>query len=136
MRKNDDKRNTGHRFISCVLLGAVCGLICAVFLFMIFALLISSGKVPESMMPYITVFAALAGATIGSVVTVKRYKAKLMLGGLAVGGVMFALTLIGSAISDNSSLFGSMTPILMLAFICGGVFGSLLNLNKKKHKHV
>ncbi len=135
MRKLEDKKNLTHGFAFSVGIGIAVGFLSILVIFAIFAAIIASGKISDSMMLYITVSASLAGSLIGSIAAVKRFKGKIMTVSLSVGALMFLITLIGSAFSENGALIGRMTPILFLTFILGGIIGGFLNVKRKKHKH-
>lgn len=135
MRKNEDKKNTHRGFAPSILIGTAVGFLIALILFAVIAALISSGKLSESLMRYITVLISLLGAVIGSFVAVKNYKRMIMTVALSVGGSMFLITFLGSAFSDSGSLVGHMTPVLLITFLSGSILGGLLNMKKKKHKH-
>lgn len=135
MRKNDDKKNLSHGFAASIGIGAAVGFLSILILFAIFSAIITSGKISDSLMSYITVFAALVGSLIGAVVAVKRFKSKIMTVGLSVGALMFVITLIGSAFSNSDALIGKMTPALFIAFLLGGIIGGFLNVKRKKRKH-
>lgn len=133
MRKIDDKKNTGNRFISSVVIGAGTGFLAAVVLFAVFAAIIAAGKMSENLMIYLTVFSALTGAAAGSVTAAKRYKSKIMLIGMSVGTLMFLVTLIASAFNESSDILGRLTPVLFLTFLAGGIIGGFMTLKRKRH---
>ncbi len=135
MRKNDDKKNLSRGFIPSVVIGTAVGFLMILILFAVFSAIIASGKISDSMMVYITAFAAFIGTLIGAVVAAKRLKGKIMTVSLSVGILMFLLTLISSAFSESSALIGKLTPALFAAFIVGAVTGGFLRIRRKKHKH-
>jgi putative membrane protein (TIGR04086 family) len=134
MRKIDDKKGIYHGFVLSVLMGAAVGFLLVLVLFAIFSAFISSGKLSDNLMEYIMVFAAFAGAVTGSVVAVKRHKARVVTVGISVGAVMFLVTLLGASFSEKGGILNSLTPALLLALVIGGVVGALLCLRRKKHK--
>lgn len=134
MRKFDDKKGIYHGFVLSVLTGAAVGFLVVLVLFGIFSALISSGKLSDNLMEYIMIFVSFVGAAIGSVVAVKRHKARVVVVGLSVGAVMFVVTLIGASFSEKGGILNSLTPAMLLALILGGVVGALLCLKRKKHK--
>src|SRR5690554_4362169 len=101
MRKNEEKKSSGYKFIYSVLFGTVTGFILAILLFAIFAALIASGKAPESLMPYLTVLTAFLSAAAGAVMAVRLHRGRLLVVGLSVGALMFVLTFICSLFSDS-----------------------------------
>ncbi|NLT14024.1 MAG: TIGR04086 family membrane protein [Clostridiales bacterium] len=135
MRKNDDKKNISHGFAVSVVIGAAVGYLVILALFAVFAAFIASGKLPESLMVYITAFTAFIGSLTGAVIAAKRLKGKAMTVSLSVGALMFLLTLIGAAFSDSAELLGKLTPALFIAFIFGGVVGGFFNARRKKRKY-
>jgi putative membrane protein (TIGR04086 family) len=134
MRKIDDKKGIYHGFLFSVLIGAAAGFLLVLLLFGLFSAFISSGKLSDDLMEYVMVFVSFVGAAVGSVVAVKRHKARVVTVGLSVGGVMFVVTLIGASFSEKGSILNSFTPALLLALMIGGVIGAFLCLKRKKHK--
>jgi putative membrane protein (TIGR04086 family) len=135
MRKNEDNKNTGHRFLSSIMFGAGLGFLLVVLLFAVFSALIASGTVSDGLMPYLTVAVAFIGALIGAFVAAKRYRGKLAAVGVSVGGVMFLVTLVGAAFNESGNVIGSMTPFMLAALLGGGLIGAFLCLKRKKRKH-
>jgi putative membrane protein (TIGR04086 family) len=135
MRKNDDKKNLSHGFVISVGIGTAVGFLMILILFAIFAAIITSGKLSDSMMVYVTALCAFVGSLIGTIVAVKRAKGRIMTVSLSVGAFMFLITLIGSAFAQSGTLIGKMTPALFIAFILGAIAGGFLNIKRKKHKH-
>lgn len=135
MRKIDDKKNTGSRFITSVLLGAALGFLISFALFAVFAALITSGRISEGLMPYLTAFTAFLGAVLGAVASVKRYRGRLLSVGVCVGLAMLLVTVIGAVFSDSGRVLGGMTPVMVAVLPGGGIVGALLCLRRKKRKH-
>lgn len=135
MRKNDDKKNTGSRFISSVLLGAALGFLFSIVLFAAFAALIASGRISEGLMPYLTTFTAFLSAVLGAVAAAKRYRGRLLSVGVCVGLVMLLVTVVGSMFTDSGRVLSGMTPVLVAVLPGGGIVGALLSLKRKKRKH-
>jgi putative membrane protein (TIGR04086 family) len=134
MHKTDEKKNLGRGFVMSVAFGTAIGFILILILFAIFAAVIASGKISENSMRYIAFLSAFAGALTGAVAAVKRHRARIITIGLAVGGLEFLLTFIGSLLLRGTP-GNELTPGFLVAFIAGGIAGGLLNLKRKKHKH-
>ncbi len=134
MRKNEDKKNAGNKNAKSVLIGALVGFMMTVALFAIFAALITSGKISETLMPYLAVFSALIGAFIGSMTAVRRYKNKRMIVALEVGGVMFGVSLLTSVVAGGAAGAGS-SLLVLAAVAAGSIAGGLLSLRKKTRRH-
>jgi putative membrane protein (TIGR04086 family) len=135
MRKNDDNRNMSRGFAVSVGIGAAVGYFVILIMFAIFAAVIASGQLPESLMAYMTALTAFIGSMAGAAVAVKRLKGKIMTVSLSVGTLMFLLTLIGAAFTDSGNLIGKLTPSLFAAFIIGSAAGGFFNARKKKRKY-
>jgi putative membrane protein (TIGR04086 family) len=134
MHKNDDKKHRGRGFAISVLFGTAVGFFLVLVLFAILASVIASGKISEDMMRFVVIAAAFLGALAGAVAAVRRHRGKIMTVGLCVGALMFLLTLIGTLFSGDVA--GGLTPSFLISFVIGGLAGGLLNLKRKKHKHV
>ena len=85
-------------------------------------------------MPYLTALTAIVSAMLGAVVAVRLHKGQLILIGLSVGALMFVVTFIITLFAGGK-LAGSMTTILLVTFLGGGVVGSFLSLKRKRRKH-
>ncbi len=135
MRKNEDKKSSGHPMLYSILFGTAVGFLLIFILFMIFSAVIASGKVSENLMPYLTALSAVVGAAAGAVAAVKQHKGKLIILGLSVGALMFVVTFICSLFSGRENAAGSQTFILLVSFLAGGILGSFLSLKRKHKKH-
>ncbi len=135
MRKNDDKKSLSHGYAFSVVIGAAVGFLSILLMFAIFAAIIASGKISDSLMVYVTVICAFIGSLIGAIVAVTRYKSKVMTISLTVGASMFLITLVGALFSTGDSIIGKLTPALFISFILGGIIGGFLKIKRKKHKH-
>ncbi|MCL2408299.1 MAG: TIGR04086 family membrane protein [Oscillospiraceae bacterium] len=132
MQKSDVQRggkNPG--FAAVALRGALMGLGVILVLLAVFALFVSSGRVPEQAMSIIMWGTAALGAFSGTVMAVRVHSQRTLMMGPAISGTLFALTLIGSAFSVDGGLIGPLTPGLLLAIFGGGVLGSLISPKKK-----
>lgn len=136
MPKRDEKRGRQKGFAMSILWGVVAGFVVIFVLFMIASSLILSGKCPESAMKTLTAVAALVGSAIGSVVAIKRRRSKILITGLINCVVMFFIMLAGSILSNASSTFHGMTPLLFLMTVLGGAIGVILCLRRKKRKRI
>ncbi len=135
MRKNEDKKSSNQNLIYSVLIGAAFGFILVIILFAVFSAFIAAGKASESLMPYLTALAAVLGALTGAVIAVRNYKGKLVIVGLSVGCVMFIVTFIFGLLAGGANVTGSMTTVLLVSFLAGGITGSFLSLRRKSRKH-
>jgi putative membrane protein (TIGR04086 family) len=131
MRKNDDKKNPARSVWASALTGIGIGFLLAFILLALLSALIAGGKISEEGMRVLTVAAAYIGATIGSLIAIKRRKVNILPLGFAVGGAMFLVTLIGSAFNENARVFGGLSLPLLAAYLAGGLSGVGLNLRKK-----
>ena len=134
MPKRDEKKGKPKGFAISVFWGAATGFIVIFVLFMIASSLVLSGKLPESAMKTPTAVAAIFGSAAGSVVSIKRYKSRILATGLTCGAAMFIVMLIGSVSSNTKGAFNAMTPLLFLMTILGGVLGAVLCSRGKKRK--
>ena len=134
MRKNDEKKSSGNKLLFSVLFGSAAGFILVLVIFAIFSSVIASGKVSESIMPYLTALAAVLGALVGAVIAAGLQKGRLMIVGLSVGALMFIVTFICALFSGGGQVTGSMTVVLLICFAAGGVAGSFLSLKRKSRK--
>jgi hypothetical protein len=67
MRKIEDKKSSGKKFIVSILYGALFGFLFVLILFAVFSAVIASGKISDGLMPYLTALSALIGGVLGSV---------------------------------------------------------------------
>ena len=134
MRKNEDRKGSGKPFIHAILYGAAAGFLLVLVLFAIFSAIIASGKASENLMPYLTALTAIVSAMLGAVVAVRLHKGQLILIGLSVGALMFIVTFIITLFAGGK-FAGSMTTILLVTFLGGGIIGSFLSLKRKRRKH-
>jgi putative membrane protein (TIGR04086 family) len=135
MRKNDERKSSGHNLLYSILLGAAIGFLLIFILFAVFSAFVASGKAPESLMPYLTALTGLLGAILAAVVAVRLHRSRVMLVGLGAGALMFVLTFVFSLFSGGSLSQRSMTLVLLVAFLMGGIVGSFLSLKRKRRKH-
>jgi putative membrane protein (TIGR04086 family) len=135
MRKTDEKKSSGHTLPYSILLGAAIGFLLILILFAVLSALVASGKASESLMPYLTALTALLGAALAAVVAVRLHRSRAMIVGLGAGATMFVLTFVCSLFGGGAFAKGSMTFVLLVSFLLGGVAGSFLSLKRKRRKH-
>ena len=133
MRKNVDKKS-GPNVALNIGIGGLTGLLTAMILLLIIAVLTSIGKIPEAFMREVTVLACGLGALIGSFSASKRQRGKAMITGLGSSAVMFLITLSLSALSKSNTLTGQLTPAIFFAILVAGVLGAFLSAAPHKVK--
>jgi putative membrane protein (TIGR04086 family) len=132
MQKNDVQRGgKSLSFAAVVLRGVLMGLGVILMLLAVFAMFISSGRVPEDAMSVMMWGTSALGAFAGTVMAVRVYSQRALVMGLAISGMLFAVTLVGAAFSVDGGLIGPLTPGLLLAIFGGGVLGSFISPKKK-----
>ena len=108
------------------------GIILVVFL--IFSMLIASGRIGSGIMGFLAVGTIFAASLIGSIVSIKKHKGKALLVGLCEGVILYLITLIIGAFWPSESLIGGYTPAIILASLLGGSVASILCARPKKVK--
>ncbi|MCL2401529.1 MAG: TIGR04086 family membrane protein [Oscillospiraceae bacterium] len=132
MQKSDVQRGgKSPGFAAVALRGALMGIGVILILLAVFALFISSGRVPERAMRVMMWGTASLGAFAGTVMAVRVHPQRTLMMGLAISGMLFAATLVGAAFSVDGGLIGPLTPGLLLAIFGGGVLGSMISPKKK-----
>jgi len=132
--QKSDVQKAKRGFASCAAKGVIAGLVVIFAALAVFAALVSSGRVPESAMNMMTWAAAFLGAAVGAVIASKTFGARALVISIAVSAVLFTLTLLGAAFSEEGGLIGPMTPGLLLALLGGGVLGGFISPRKRAQK--
>ncbi len=130
MRKNGE-RSEPNVFLNAGI-GGLTGLMSAMILLLIIAVLTSMDKIPEMYMKEATILSVALGALFGSYSASRRQKGKALLTGLGTGAVMFLLTLIISALSKSKALTGALTPYIFASILIGSVLGAILSARSAK----
>ena len=125
MRKNENKKSSPNVLLN-MAVGGITGLVTAMVLLLLLAILTSTGYFPEKFMKVATVFACGIGEIIGSLTASKRQRGKRLITGIGSGIAMFLLTIILATISGSGAIIGSLTPSILISILIGGLLGSLL----------
>lgn len=105
---------------SLIALGVTLGLLFAA------SALAVSGRLPENLMGSVTVLLLCIGSFVGATVAIRQSGTRALLVGLAQGGFLYAITVVGGAFTEASSLFGGLSLLLFAAALLGGGFAGLL----------
>ena len=134
MQKSDFQRAGKRGFVSSAARGAGVSVAIVLILFALFAVLVSSGRVPEDAMSLMTWISAFLGVFGGTIIAVKGHKQRALPMGIAVAAVLFMLTLLGAAFSEEGGIVGPLTFGIFAALIGGGILGSFVSTNRKTVK--
>ena len=132
-RSGEGKVQLKEIFVN-VLSGVVPGILVALLVMYISALLIYSGKLNEELGDVIVTAAVLAGACIGTFITAKRQGSGNPLLSLIGGGIYLTLILAVSAMGKYEALLWSRVAKTGVCAVIGGVTGSALSLPRGKRR--
>ena len=115
-------------------IGAFFALGLTLVLLFVLSIFVVSGWLPERMMEAMTVVALFLSSIAGARLAIRRNRSRALFVGLLQGAVLYAITMIGGAMSPVSTLFGAWSPHLLIAALLGGVAAGFLGASKKKRK--
>ncbi len=126
MRRNGEKRTEPNIFLNAAI-GGLTGLVSAMIMLLIVAVLTSMDKIPLIYMKEATMLCVGLGAMFASYSASSRQKGKALLTGAGTAAAMFLLILAISAFARSGALTGAMTPYVLLAVFIGGLLGAVLS---------
>ena len=124
----------GKSLIRHSLAGAVIGIFITMVVILIFAALMVTGALPESLRDTFILVAVLAGATVSGVFCAGRQGRGVVTAGLSSAVAYVLLVLLITLIFKDNSNEMALTLRIILAVIAGGTFGGVLKLHRKNKK--
>lgn len=134
MHRNDEQKHGGKSFAVNMLVGMGIGFLISIVLLALISLCISSGRASEDFIDIYLCASALCGALGGAFLSGRLHRHKIMLLALAVGILMFTVSLFGGILSNGSSSRMVLIPLLIV-YILGSILGGLINLRPRKSRH-
>lgn len=120
------------RIIKSVVMGSVMGIITTVIITVLCTLgIIVTGKLPDGVLDYISLFVLAAGSFTGGFISGRIYKGKGILIGVFTGLFIFLIVFISgiNSIMNGVALFTAVKFIVIVFF---SVFGAAVGVNKKE----
>ena len=134
MRRGKEKKTAPAGALVNAAIGSLIALGIALLLLLIASALVVSGRLPEGLMGGTVVLVLFLASLIGALVAIRRNRARALIVGISEGVILYALTFVGGAFSEEMSLFGGLSLFLLLAAILGGTAAGLFCNRPKKRK--
>ena len=134
LRRSKETKQAPRGLIVNSIIGAFLALGIALVLLFAFSIFVVSGWLPEGMMGAMTVVALFLSSTAGAGIAIRRHRARSLFVGLLQGAVLYAITVVGGAISPIDALFGVWSIQLFLAALLGGAAAGFLGAGKKRRR--
>jgi len=134
VRRTKEKKPEPLGFAANAGLGALIALGVAFVLLFIASILVVSGRLPERGMGTITVGVLFVSSLAGAFAAVRRHRSRALLMGLAEGGMLYAITLVGGIFVEMPMFFGGLSVFLFAAAVSGGVVAGLIGVRGRKSK--
>ena len=116
------------------LTGAIIGLLITMAAIFVFAALMVSGTLPETMKDSFVLVSVLLGATLSGVSCASRQGGGVITAGLSSAAAYVLLVLIGTILFKRNTGEIALTLRIIIAAIAGGAFGGVLKLHRKNKK--
>lgn len=134
MHKTDGKQTNLANLLCSLLLGGLLALGLELLLLLLGAVVVSNGILSDDASVQIATAACVLGCFGGGLFVCRRWNARRLLAGLAVGGLCFLL-IVGVGLTMGGGLeMGSRGMLELAACLCGGAVAGLLSRKKKKGK--
>ena len=114
--------------------GVAAGLV-SILTLLLCAVMVSAGVLKERWMEGAVLASCVAGALAGGMLAVLRIRARTLLVGLAVGGILFLLLLTAGFLAFNTASIEHGGVGVLCACLCGGGLAGLLGRKTPKKKH-
>lgn len=114
--------------------GAVIGLLVTMMAILVFAALMLSGTLPETLLDSLVLVSVIMGATIGGVFCAGRQGRGVITAGLSSAVAYVLLALIGTMLFQKNNEEIALTLRVIIAAVAGGCFGGVLKLHRKRKK--
>lgn len=134
MRKRMEQKSEPWGLVKHAAIGSLLALGVTLALLFAAALLTAAGRLPEGLMGAVTAAVLFLGSLVGALFAIRRNRRQALLVGLAQGGILYAVTIIGGAFSDGAELFGSLSLFLLFAALGGGALAGFFAARPKKKK--
>jgi len=115
-------------------IGGAVSLAASLILLLLFALLLDSELLPESIGEELVITAVFIAAVFGGLLAAKRNALSPMPGGICGGVCFLIIILLITALRPDSQVFSVMTIKLLICALSGGAFGGLLAGKRKFSK--
>lgn len=133
--REEGKKRGGKVFAINAVIGSLIGMAVCLVLLVVFSLIIAAGKISGDLMMYIAAGVFFVSSFVGGTVAVKKQRGKMLLAGLAEGGILFLITIVvGAFIPGETLIIGSATVPLVISALVGGALAGLLLSKPRKVK--
>lgn len=134
MRRVKENKQEPRGLIVNGIIGVFIALGITLALLFVLSIFVVSGWLPEGMMGAITVVALFLSSFLGARIAIRRHRTRALFVGLLQGAVLYAITIIGGAMSPAPALFGAWSLPLFLAALLGGAAAGFVGAGKKRRK--
>ncbi len=117
-----------------LLKGGVAAGLTAILTLLLCAVMVSAGVLKERWMEGAVLACCVLGAWVGGLFSVRRIRARTLLVGLAVGGILFLLLLTAGLLAFETASIEHGGVGVLCACLCGGGIAGLLGAGKKKKR--
>lgn len=114
--------------------GALIGLLITMIATLVFAALMLSGVLPETLLDSFVLVSVIMGATIGGMFCAARQGRGVITAGLSSAAVYVVLALVGTMLFQKNNDEIALTLRVIIAAVAGGCFGGVLKLHRKRKK--
>ena len=136
MTKSNKKESDADvkRLIKHSMLGAIIGMLVTMAALLIFASLMLTGVLPETLRDSFILVTVILGATLSGVLCAGRQGRGVITAGLSSAAAYVVLVLLGTMLFKKNSDEIALTLRIIIAAVAGGCFGGVLKLHRKKKK--
>lgn len=114
--------------------GAAIGMLITMMAVMVFAALMLSGTLPETLRDSFVLVSVIMGATLGGVFCAGRQGRGVITAGLSSAVAYVLLVLLGTMLFQKNNDEIALTLRIIIAAVAGGCFGGVLKLHRKRKK--
>ena len=131
LRKGREQEKSSVSFAANAAMGSVIAFGLTLVLLFIAAILVATARLPEGSMGTVTSVILFLGSLIGGIFAIRRnQKKRALLVGLAQGGILYVITLVGGTFFPGA-LFGSFSVFLLLSALLGGIAAGFIAARAK-----
>ncbi len=118
--------------IKASLFSAMCSILITIILSCIFAVvMLTTGLLPEYILPFATVAMLAAGTFLGGFISARITKSAGLITGLVTGFIIFFLVTVVGIVRSNDSVT-IVTLVRFIATMLAGGLGGIVGVNKKE----
>jgi len=130
----DKKEPLNNDALTSILRGIIAGYLTLAVLLGICAIIVSAGKIESQNMPAAVLVCTLISAAAASVAAAVRYAQKRIFISLAVGGIMFFVSVLVRLLINAGGFPDGWTLFQLISYLAGSILGSAASLAFRRTK--